>query len=793
MAKHPEKLPTAVANTWRKRLQVAALALTMTGSAFVQPALAAKPAPTPDEGMWLPMFISRLNHGDMQKKGLKLSAEELYSINNSSIKDAIVSFGGFCTGEIISSQGLILTNHHCGYESIQQHSSVANDYLKDGFWAKDFKAEKPNKDLFVTFLVRMEDVTQEVMANINAGMTEEQRLAEINKAMTAIQRRVEKEEQPNGYRAVVRSFFDNNQFFLFVNQVFEDVRLVGAPPESIGKYGGDTDNWMWPRHTGDFSLFRVYSDPQGRPAKYSESNIPLRPKKYLPVSLGGVREGDFSMIFGYPGRTNRYLSSWGVQLDLDVSHPVRISIRERKLGIMKKRMDQQQAIRIAYAARYAQISNYWKYFIGQSQGLKRLKVVEKKQAEERAFAAWVAQDASRKAEYGTSLADLEKGYADQRKIQAFQMVYNEWRQGPQVYIPGLFANQLAGMVDTTKADRLKMMRERMTGRLAEVYKTFDPEVEQNLLALHMKAITEFVPEDQWPAFAKVLKDKYKGDADKFAAELFKKSQVVSLEKVTALLNQSKGAKIKADPIVMLVSELDAAYAKVAAGAAQVQAGLARANRLYVAGTMSMMPNRKFYPNANSTMRMTYGQVLAYEPKDGVKYNHLTTLDGVMEKEDPNNDEFVVPARLKELYKSKDYGRYAENGKLPLSFISNNDITGGNSGSPVINAHGHLIGTAYDGNWEAMSGDIAFEPELQRTISVDIRYTLFIIEKFAGAKHLVDEMTLVERVPEIKAPEPSIELPATMKLPANMDAAPGTKPAVKPGAKPASKTKAKGKK
>jgi hypothetical protein len=333
-----------------------------------------------------------------------------------------------------------------------------------------------------------------------------------------------------------------------------------------------------------------------------------------------------------------------------------------------------------------------------------------------------------------------------------------------------------------------MMRERIIGRATDVYKTFDPEVEQKLLALHMKAVVEYVPEDQWPAFASTLKTKYQGDADKYAADLFKKSAMVSLEKVTALVNGSKGAKMKEDPIVALVMDLDAAYAKVAAAAAQAQAGLARANRLYVAGTMAMLPDRKFYPNANSTMRFTYGQVLAYEPKDGVKFDFLTTLDGVMEKEDPNNDEFVVHPRLKELHKQKDFGRYAENGKLPCSFISNNDITGGNSGSPVINAYGHLIGTAYDGNWEAMSGDIAFEPEYQRTISVDIRYTLFIIDKFAGAKRLVDEMTLVERVPEIKAPEPSIVLPPTMTLPKNPDAAP-TKPVAKPAAKAGAKSNA----
>ncbi len=767
-----------------KRLAAATLLVTS------QFALPSAQASSPDEGMWLPLFIKRLNHEDMQKKGLKLTADELYSINNHSIKDAIVSLGGFCTGEIISPEGLLLTNHHCGYESIQQHSSVEHDYLTDGFWAMNKKEEKANPGLFVTFLVRMEDVTTEVLSKVNPGMGEAERKAAISAAMKAIEAKVEQQEASFGYKAAVRPFFDGNQYFLFVNQVFEDVRLVGAPPSSVGKYGGDTDNWMWPRHTGDFSMFRVYMGPDGKPAKYSPDNVPLKPRHYLPISLNGVKEGDFTMIFGYPGRTNRYLTSWGVALDLSISHPTRISIRERKLALMKKDMDVTPSIRIMYASKYAQISNYWKYFIGQSAGLKRLKVVDKKRDEEKAFDIWVKAEGGRQTEYGTVLTDLAAGYDAIRKYQAARMVYSEWASnGPASFPIGVMTYRWATAASAAdaKAEDVEKNKKSLESNLEEMFKESNLPTEEKLFALHLKAYQEFVAEDQWPAVITTIKTKYKGDVDKYVAEVFKKSSFTTKEKAMEALKKGDAKKILQDPLVQVANDILMTYTeKVTKPVAAAQANLDRANRLYVAGTMLRDQNRKFYPNANSTMRMTYGQVLAYEPKDGVKYDYLTTLDGVMEKEDPTNEEFIVPAKLKALYQKKDYGRYGQNGKLPCSFISNNDITGGNSGSPVINAYGDLIGTAYDGNWEAMSGDIAFEPEFQRTISVDIRYTLFIIDKYAGAKHLVDEMKLVERMDPVVVPPTSVPLPTMAPAAPAINVDPATAKVKAAKGKPAAK-------
>lgn len=720
-----------------------------------------------DEGMWLPMHIKRLNHADMQKQGLKLTADELYSVNKGSLKDAIVSLGGFCTGEIISKNGLMLTNHHCGYESIQSHSSVEHDYLTNGFWAMTREQELPNAGLYASFLVRMEDVSARMLATVN-GISNE---GERNQKLAAEGKKIQ-EEATKGthYNASVKPFFNGNEFYLFVYETFRDVRLVGAPPSSIGKFGGDTDNWMWPRHTGDFSLFRVYAGKDGKPAEYSKDNVPLTPRHHLPVSMSGVREGDFSMIFGYPGTTDRYLTSYGVQLALDVTNPLRVKIRGKKLEIMKKDMDAADAVRIKYASNYAKVSNYWKYFIGQSAGLKRLNVLGKKQAEETAFTAWVNKDASRKELYGNALADVQKGFDAQRQYKASQVALQEAVFGVEIFTFALQAKGLEpflGDKEKMKSPQFAEAQKELLKALDELYKDYYAPLDQKMTAAMVKMYRETVPADQLPDLYKTIDSKYKGDYEKYAADVFAKSMFTSREKAEAFFKNPDSKKLNADPAYVAINSyynnyLNGIAPKIRATTTDVEKG----NRLYVAGLLQMKPDHKFYPNANSTMRMTYGNVKDYVPRDGVKYNLYTTIDGIMEKEDNTNDEFVVPKKLRQLWEAKDYGPYAENGVLKVGFISNNDITGGNSGSPVINGRGELIGCAFDGNWEAMSGDIAFEPELQRTISVDIRYILFIIDKFAGAKHLVDEMTLTyapvekaEVVPAVApAPAPALVAP-----------------------------------
>ncbi len=728
------------------------LLLSLTAAIGLSLSAMASTVTTPDEGMWLPIHIKRLNHADMKKAGLKLSAEELYSINNSSLKDAIVSLGGFCTGEIISKEGLMLTNHHCGYDAIQTHSTVEKDYLTNGFWAMKREDELPNKGLTAAFLVRMEDVTAKVVSQLNSGMSEPER----NKKIAEIFKQLKEEaEKGTHYNATVKSFFDGNEFYLFVYETFRDVRLVGAPPSSIGKFGGDTDNWMWPRHTGDFSMFRVYAGKDGKPADYSKDNVPLTPKHHLPVSLSGVKQGDFSMIFGYPGRTNRYLTSHGVKLALEVTNPHRIKVRAKKLAIMKEDMDASDAVRIQYASKYAQISNYWKYFIGQSQGLKRLKVSDKKEAEESEFTSWVNKHDSSQVKYGNALKDVADGFEDARRFKISEAYWQEAVFGVELHEMAMGFMPLAEALKSNprNEEAIKEATEEVKAALDPFFKDYNVGTDQKLFGAMLKMYYDNVPANQHPEILKMVGDKYKKDFSKYAEFVFAKSRFTSKDKINALLAFNNADSITKDPAYGCIMSFMENYRGNIAPALRTATGkIDKGNRLYVAGLLSMQKNsRKFYPNANSTMRMTYGNVLDYIPRDGAHYSYFTTLDGIMEKEDNTNEEFVVPKRLRELYEKKDYGQYAENGVLKVAFISNNDITGGNSGSPVINAKGELIGCAFDGNWEAMSGDIAFEPTFQRTISVDIRYVLFIVDKYAGATHLVNEMTIVRNTPEKAAP------------------------------------------
>ncbi len=697
-----------------------------------------------DEGMWLPIFIERLNYADMQKEGLHLTPEEIYSINHSSIKDAIAIFGGGCTSEIISNQGLLLTNHHCGYGSIQAHSSLEHDYLSNGFWAETMADELPNPGLKATFLVRIEDVSEMVLATLSDTMSEDSRWQAVKKISKEI---TDEATDSTHYTASIRSFYEGNEYYLFVYEVYRDIRFVGAPPSSIGKFGADTDNWMWPRHTADFSMFRVYTDKDGNPAGYSENNVPMKPKHSLPISVAGVKEGDFAMILGYPGGTDRYMTSYGVKLALDVSNNTVVTIRDKKLKIMLEDMQADPAVRIKYASKYAGTSNYWKYYIGQTKGLKRLHVYDKKVELENRFTNWVDADNARKEKYGDVLKMISDSYSTIDKYE-FSRIYLREAIQRGSELPG-YANSFSRLaaeiskkdMDTEKVDK---MVESLKKREDRHFKNYNEPTDRKLLAAMLEMYYKNVPVEQQPQFLKDIASKYKNDFGKYADYVFDKSNFTTPENVNALLEKPSAKKINKDPALLLYNAFtnfyNENYSKLLSKAYDKRE---KGNRLFMAGLLEMEPNKKFYPDANFTMRMTYGQVFPYYPADAIFYEYYTTLKGVMEKEDPDNWEFVVPSKLKELYEAKDYGIYGEDGKMHTCFISNLDITGGNSGSPVMNGYGELIGIAFDGNWEAMSGDIAFEPELQRTISVDIRYVLFIIDKFAGATRLIDEMNIVK--------------------------------------------------
>ncbi|RLD36946.1 MAG: serine protease [Bacteroidetes bacterium] len=695
-----------------------------------------------DEGMWIPLLVERLNYVDMQEMGLNLTAEEIYSINNSSLKDDIVIFGGGCTGEIISEEGLLLTNHHCGFGNIQSHSTVEHDYLSDGFWAMSKEEELVNPGLSVRFLVRIEDMTERVLAGLNDGMTEDERKEAINKIGDEI--KAEATEDTH-YNASVRSFFRGNEFYLFVYEIFKDVRLVGAPPSSIGKYGADTDNWMWPRHTGDFSMFRVYTAPDGTPAAYAEENVPMKPKHHLPVSVKGVEQGDFAMILGYPGGTDRYLTSYGVELAVDESNMTIVKIRAEKLAIMREGMDAAAAVRIQYASKYARTANYWKYFIGQTKGLKRLKVYDKKVELEDSFTSWVSANPARKAKYGQALPDIEKGFNILREYNLSRWYYREAiSRGSEILgAAARFAGLRKQLLEKADQEVIDKSVNKLRSRVDGYFKNYNAAIDQNLLAAMMKMYYENAPVEQQPEFLQKLGAKNDGDFTEWAAMVFEKSLFASKEKMLAFLENPKAKTIGKDPAYEAIKAFSNNYTGINEKMAEADDYLAKGRRLFVAGLREMDGDKVFYPDANFTMRLTYGSVQDYYPADAVRFEYYTTLDGVMEKEDPANWEFVVPEKLKELYEAKDYGIYGEGDVMPVCFLTNHDITGGNSGSPVINGDGALIGLAFDGNWEAMSGDIAFEPALQRTINVDIRYVLFIIDKYAGAQNIIDELTIVK--------------------------------------------------
>ncbi|HNX83574.1 MAG: S46 family peptidase [Bacteroidales bacterium] len=691
-----------------------------------------------DEGMWLLPLIEKLNIGTMTEMGLKLTAEDLYSINQASVKDAIVIFGGGCTAEIVSPHGLLLTNHHCGYGQIQNHSTVEHDYLNNGFWAMSKEEELPNPGLSVTFLVRIEDVTSRVLGKVNPDMTEAARREAIQAESAAITSEATKGTH---YNARVSSFYSGNQYFLLIYEVFSDVRLVGTPPNSIGKYGHDSDNWMWPRHTCDFSVFRVYMGPDGKPAQYSKDNVPLKPKHYLPVSIKNLQKNDFAMVMGYPGTTTRYMTSYEVDEAMKITNANRVKIRGARQEIWMKDMMADPKVNIQYASKYAGSSNYWKFSIGQNAGLTRLRTAEKKAAFEAEYMKWVNADPARKAKYGNALSLIEnavKGRAEKYNVSQYM------REALSTELLG-FAGQMTMLEEALvkkDAERINGMTGRLKRSVENFYGDYNYPTDQKTTKAMLKLYRTDIDPKYWPSFYKLIDTKFKGNIDAFVDNIFAKSIFVSQEKLAAFLEAPSLKVLQKDPAFIVAKSINEMNSTLMKDLQGFSADLSKGQRLYMAGVMEYQPDKTQYPDANSTMRLTYGKVLDYYPYDAVHYNWYTTLDGVVQKYKKGDYEFDLPQRLIDLNNKREYGRYGSpDGYMPVCFITNNDITGGNSGSPVINGNGELIGLAFDGNWEAMTGNIAFEPDLQRCINVDIRYVLWVIDIYSGAGYLLNEMDI----------------------------------------------------
>ena len=695
-----------------------------------------------DEGMWFLMFIERLNHRDMQKLGLQLTAQEIYSINNHSLKDAIVQFNGGCTAEMISKDGLVLTNHHCGYDGIAELSTPEHNLLKEGFWASNKADERKPSSLFVRFFIRMDDCSKRILAKVNASMSEADREKAINQEIAAI----EKENNQGGkYTVSVRPFFQGNEYYYFVYQDYKDVRLVGVPPESLGKFGGDTDNWEWPRHTADFSMFRVYADKDGNPADYSKSNVPLQPKHYLPVNLGGVKEGDFAMILGYPGRTNRWMPAGGIEQNVKFAYPAWVEGAKTGMDNMKKYMEQSEALNLVYAAKFASTANYWKNRQGMIDALSKFGTAKSKATQEAKFNKW-ANTPSNKAKYGNVISNINKYYGltneKSRHDNYMQQLFRTTAFGS---IGRTLGKQLDNYVKADAAKRTTMAPQ-ITEAATKLFEDLHIPAEKDLLAAQLKLYATKATGYAIAPMVKKIGDENNNDFSKYVVAAIDLSVFSSLDKVKAFLQLPSQGMLDNDPLYALSNDMITHFNSKSDEITKAQNDYSAAFRLLVEGLRESKIGAIKYPDANSTLRLTYGKVrsLPADKRNDATINNYTTLSGQVKKYKKGDGEFDLPVRVLEMNKNKDYGRFADkDGSLHVNFLTDNDITGGNSGSPVLNGKGELIGLAFDGNIEALAGDIIFDTKLQRTINVDIRYVLWVIENFSGAKHIVDEMTLVK--------------------------------------------------
>lgn len=702
-----------------------------------------------DEGMWLPLLLKK-KEADMQKNGMRITAEDIYSVNRSSLKDAVMLFGGGCTGEFVSREGLVLTNHHCGYSYIVSHSTVERDYLTNGFWAANKSEELPCKGLSVTLLVYMEDVTEKVLEGVNNDMAEKDRAALIEKNIENIKK---KATENNHYQADIKPFYYGNQYFMYVNEVFTDVRLVGAPPSNIGKFGGDTDNWMWPRHTGDFSVFRVYADKDGKPRDYSKDNVPYKPKKYLSINISGAKEGDFTFVFGYPGTTRQFLTSQAVDFVQNVEDPTRIKLRTECLNVYNEAMQKSPAQRLRYASTVASIANGWKKWQGELKGLKRMNAIDRKKAFERDFNKWVNLTEENRERYGGLLADFDKYYSQSIEAKKSYIYMNEALLASDAMLYALRLLTLADIStdESVPEEKVKENAENTYGYLMEYFsQDYDnhKEVDRDIFVRTMTIFYNDFAKDRYVWLKKNIESGKYDNAEAYFADVYNSSLLSNPKKAEKLLKKYKRKKaeeLMEDPMVEILGAVLSKFRKVDMVELNgINEKLDSLYRVYVEGIMKMDTVKEFYPDANLTLRVAYGNVKSYKPRDGVEYMPYTTIEGIMEKENPQIYDYVVEERLKQLYNAKDYGVYAnEKGKLPVAFIASNHTTGGNSGSPVLDADGNLIGINFDRNWEGTMSDIMYDPDQCRNISLDIRYCLFIIDKFAGAKHLIDEMTIVK--------------------------------------------------
>jgi hypothetical protein len=694
------------------------------------------------EGMWLPQLLKMLNEKEMKSMGMKITADDIYNINKGSLKDAIVHFGGFCTSEVISAEGLLLTNHHCGYEAIQSHTTLQNNLIKNGFWAKTKKDELPNAGLTATFIDRIDDVTSRVLAGLDGNMTPKDRQAKIDANIADVRKSFTLESYQD---VIIRSFFDGNQYFAFVTTMYKDVRLVGAPSESIGKFGADTDNWVWPRHTGDFSLFRIYAGKDNKPADYSKDNVPYVPKHFLPISMDGVAEGDFTMVFGFPGRTQQYLPSYAVSQILESINPARIKIREEALSIMDKYMRANEAIKIKYASKYASIANYWKKWVGESQGLKQTNAVDKKKKYEKEFRSKLPKGSP----YSNLLPELEKYYADINKLAIAREYFGELQRNVEImgYISSV--RRLMNTLDKNGKDAYREQLAPFKESTKEFYKDLETKIDREKLGVLMALYVKGVDKAYVPGFLERLAPGVSDEEyyQNYALIQYSNSVFNDEQRVNQLFSmdpEQVRETLKTDPMYEMVSNWTDFYNRVvAAPYNDIKREIDSRQELYTKAQLEAFKERRFYPDANSTMRVTYGKVEGYKPKDAVYYEPITYLDGILEKYIPGDYEFDLQPTMLDLYRKKDYGPYADNtGKLPVCFIGSNHTTGGNSGSPAIDANGNLIGLNFDRVWEGTMSDINYDVSICRNIMVDARYILWVIDKYAGAGHLVEEMKLV---------------------------------------------------